>query len=138
MERVVVALLLISGAVIVAAVLARRAPDAPTRGNWMVPAQLDRNDFIATETPWLVVVFTSATCETCAAVAAAASRLSGPGVAVQEVEVGVASALHERYGIDAVPTLVMADADGVVRASHVGPLDDVDLGEVLARLRGGS
>jgi thioredoxin-related protein len=135
MDRLVLALGLIAVAVIIAVVLSRRAPDAPTRSSWMVPAQLDRRDFTSPEAPWLVVAFTSASCETCAAVAAAVAELRASDVAVQEVEVVAARQLHERYGIDAVPTLVVADAEGVVRASHVGPLEDLDLAAVLERLR---
>ena len=41
--------------------------------------------------------------------------------------------VHERYRIDAVPTLVVADADGVVRASVVGPVSATDLWALVAR-----
>lgn len=135
MSRLVLALVLVAVAVAIALVLQRRRPDAPTQRQWAVPQQLDRGDFAAPATPWLVAVFTSATCGTCARVVQAAEPLASDAVAVQEVEVQAASDLHERYRIDAVPTLVVADADGVVRASYVGPVSASELWSVVADLR---
>ena len=103
---------------------------------WTVPTQLDRKDFTRPDAPWLVVVFTSATCAGCHEVVDAASPLDDAAVAVQEVEVVAGRALHERYSIDAVPTLVVADADGVVRESYVGPVSSAELRARLAELRG--
>jgi hypothetical protein len=56
-------------------------------------------------------------------------------VAVEEAEVTARRDLHDRYGIDAVPTLVVADADGVVRASFVGPVTATDLWAAVAEVR---
>jgi hypothetical protein len=56
-------------------------------------------------------------------------------VAVQEVEVGVDADLHGRYSIDAVPTTIIADADGVVRGSFLGPVSATHLWARLAELR---
>jgi hypothetical protein len=56
-------------------------------------------------------------------------------VAVQEAEVTRDADLHERYRIDAVPTLVIADAAGVVRGSFVGPVTATDLWATVAELR---
>jgi hypothetical protein len=56
-------------------------------------------------------------------------------VAVDEVEVGRRRDLHHRYGVDAVPTLVVADAHGVVRASFVGEPTATDLWAAVAELR---
>ena len=45
----------------------RRRPDAPTQPHAAeTPAQLDRADFPRPDAPWLVVLFTSRTCESCA------------------------------------------------------------------------
>jgi Thioredoxin len=134
-ERVVVAVVLVAVAVAVAVVLERRRPDAPSQGSWEVPAQLDRGDFPRPDAPWLVAVFTSATCSTCAAVAAAAAPLAGDAVAVVEAEAKERRDLHDRYRIEAVPTLVVADADGVVRASFLGPVTATDLWATVARVR---
>ena len=122
-------------AVAVAVVLQRRRPDPPTAPRWAVPAQVDRADFTGRDAPWLVVVFTSATCTSCRRAVAAAGPLATAEVAVQEVEVGAHGDLHRRYGIDAVPTVVLADGGGVVRASFVGPPTATDLWAAVAEAR---
>jgi hypothetical protein len=123
-------------AVAVAAVLRRRqAVDAPSQPAWSAPAQLDRADFEHPDSPWLVVVFSSATCETCAAMVARAGALASPILAVQEAEAGARAELHKRYGIEAVPITVLADAEGVVRASFVGPASATDLWAAVAATR---
>jgi len=138
MAVVALAVALVVVAVAVAAVLQRnRVADAPTQPSWDVPAQLDRSDFPGPGVAWLVVVFSSATCDTCAAVVAAAQVLAGPDVEVVEVEAAAAARLHRRYGIEAVPITVVADAGGVVQASVVGPVGAGELGALLARCRDG-
>ena len=137
MERALVALAMVAVAVVVAAVLTRRRPQAPTGARWAVPVQLDRADFEAPDRPWLVVVFTSATCRSCAGTLTGARALASPAVAVQEVEVSARPDLHRRYGVDAVPMVVVADAEGVVRASFAGPPGASDLWAVMGELRAG-
>lgn len=127
--------MLVALAAVVAVLVQRRKPEAPTQGAWPVPAQLDRSDFASPETAWLVAVFTSATCNTCAEVLAKSAALAGPTVAVADVEVGAHADLHRRYRIEAVPTLVVADAEGVVRASFVGPPGAGELWSTMADLR---
>ncbi|CAN5746486.1 hypothetical protein BH24ACT2_BH24ACT2_08390 [soil metagenome] len=134
-ERLVIAVVLIALAMAVAVVLERRRPDAPTQARWAVPSQLDRDDFTRPDAAWLVAVFTSATCDSCAQVVAKAGPLESPEVALQEVEFAARGDLHRRYGIDAVPCIVVADAEGVVRASHVGPATATDLWATLAEVR---
>jgi len=56
-------------------------------------------------------------------------------VAVQEVEVRRDRGLHQRYEIDAVPLVVVADRTGAVRAHHLGPTTAADLWGTLAELR---
>jgi hypothetical protein len=135
MERLLIALVITALAVVVAVVVARRRPDAPANPTYAVPAQLDRRDFERPESPWLVVVFTSESCQTCAGVLDKARPLTSDAVAVQEAEVTRDARLHERYQIDAVPTLVIADHEGVVRASFLGPVTATDLWAALAELR---
>jgi hypothetical protein len=113
----------------------RRRPDAPVRTGYAVPQQLDRQDFARPDASWLVAVFTSATCDSCAGVWDRARHLDSDAVAVQEVEVGTSRDVHDRYGIEAVPTTVVADADGVVRSSFVGPVTATDLWAAVAELR---
>ncbi len=135
MERLVIAGAIVVVAVVVAIVLQRRRPDAPTQPHWTVPAQLDRQDFVRPDAPWLVAVFTSAACSTCAEVFDKAALVASDAVAVDHVEVGARPDEHQRYGIDAVPTLVIADAMGVVRASFVGPVTAADLWAAVAEAR---
>jgi hypothetical protein len=137
MERVALAVVLAALAVAVAFVLRRRqSADAPTqRTTYLAPAQLDRSDFPAPEVPWLVAVFTSSTCTSCASMAAKAKVLTSPQVAVAEIEVTAQPGLHRRYSIEAVPITVIADHDGVVRASFVGPVSATDLWAACAEVR---
>ena len=136
MERLVIVVVVAVVAAVVAVVVQRRqAADAPVRTGYNVPAQLHRADFARPDAEWLVVVFTSATCATCAGVWDKVAVLDSPSVATQEVEVGADPELHERYGIDGVPTTVIADAEGVVRASFLGPATATDLWAAVAELR---
>ena len=136
MERLALVGALIAVAAVVAVVASRRRPDPPTGPrSYAVPAQLDRADFAGVERPWLVVVFSSATCLACADVSAKAELLASDAVAVDDVEFTERRALHERYGIDGVPTTVVADAEGVVRASFVGPVTATDLWAAVAEAR---
>ena len=137
MRQLLIALLLVAAAGGVAALLRRRSvPDPPTTPrSATVPVQLDRADFDRPDAPWLVAVFSSATCQTCALVVDKARVVACHEVAVQDVEFTASRRLHERYGIDAVPTVVVADAEGVVRASFVGPMSATDLWAAVAEVR---
>ena len=136
MARFAVAAVLVVIAVIVAVVVERRrAADAPTQPTWTVPRQLDRSDFARPDAPWLVAVFTSATCDSCQGTIDKALVVACDEVAVDDVEVTARKKTHDRYGIDAVPTIVIADAAGVVRASFVGPPTATDLWAAVAEVR---
>ena len=123
-------------AVLVGWVAQRRRPDAPVRTGWNVPQQLDRADFTRPNAPYLVAAFTSATCDTCREIVTKISVLDSDSVVVQEVEYGRDRALHDRYAIDAVPVVLMADAGGIVQRSFLGPTSAADLWAALAELRG--
>lgn len=137
MERFVLALVIVAVVVPVAAVVRRRrTADAPSRGEgYRAPVQLDRADFARPDAPWLVVVFSSATCDACASMVAKSAVLESPAVAVQEVEYVAHRALHDRYAIAAVPTTVVVDAQGVVRTSFLGPISATDLWAAVAEAR---
>ena len=122
-------------AVVVAVVVDRRRPEAPTQGSWTVPAQLDRADFARPDAPWLVAVFTSATCDSCARAVERAKVLASEAVAVEEAEVKARPDLHKRYHINAVPIVVVADHEGVVRSSFTGPPSATDLWAAVAAVR---
>ncbi len=117
----------------------QRRADPPSQTKYSAPSQLDRGDFRfplgAPDCDWLVVTFTSATCETCADVKRKAAVLASKDVAVFDAEFGTHRALHQRYRIDAVPTLVIADREGVVRASFLGPVSATDLWAACAEAR---
>ena len=138
MERFLVALVLVGIAVIVAVVLQRRKPAPPADSDWNIPVQLDRHDFLRPEAPWLVVVFTSSTCDACSGVWSKAVHLdAGPDgpVCVQELEAVADAELHRRYGIDAVPLVLIADAEGVVQRHFLGPVTATDLWAAVAEVR---
>ena len=136
MERLIVALVIVVVVVAVAQVVRRRrVPDAPTQRRFSAPEQLDRNDFVRPDAPWLVAVFSSSTCDVCAQVVAKANVLECDDVAVAEVEYSANRALHERYSIDAVPTVVVADAQGVAAATFLGPMSATDLWAAVAEAR---
>jgi hypothetical protein len=135
-ERLLVAVAIAVAVAVLAWILERRRPEPPTQRRWAVPDQLDRSDFDRPGAPWLVAVFSSATCESCAQTVDAAQGVASADVVVQEVEVAARGDLHRRYNVEAVPTLVVADRDGVVRASFVGPPPEGDLTEALSELLG--
>lgn len=136
MERLLLAVVLVAVAAAAALVLRRRAVTAPpTQGRWAVPTQLDRDDFGARDLEWLVVVFTSATCDSCIEAVAKARVLASRHVGFEEVAYQDQKDVHTRYGVEAVPTILMADADGVVQASFVGTPSATDLWAALAEAR---
>jgi hypothetical protein len=135
-ERVLLVVVLAAAAVAVALVIERRRrPPAPTNVRHALPEQLDRREFVRPEAPWLVAVFTSATCHTCGDVWDKARHLASDAVAVQDVEVTSAPEIHRRYAIDAVPAVVVADRSGAVRATFLGPVTATDLWATVAELR---
>jgi hypothetical protein len=135
-DRILLVVVLAAVAVGVAVVVQRRrTPPAPTNTGHTLPDRLDRADFDRPDAPWLVAVFTSATCNTCAGVWDKARLLASDDVAVQELEAVRDKAVHERYRVTAVPGLVVADRDGSVRARFLGPVTATDLWATVAELR---
>jgi hypothetical protein len=135
-SQLFVAVGVLFAALVVGAVLRRRRTvDAPTQPLFSAPAQIDRADFEAGNAPWLVAVFSSASCTTCNDVVSKARVLSCEAVAVIDVEYSASPALHRKYHIDAVPIVVVADSMGVVRASFVGPMSATDLWAAVAEAR---
>ncbi|MEI8322081.1 MAG: hypothetical protein WCG49_03090 [Actinomycetes bacterium] len=133
--KFVAVIVVVAVAALLAQFLQRRKPQAPTQPKMEVPAQVDRSDFPQPEVEWLVAVFSSATCETCIDVVSKSEALATPQVAVVNVEYPGRKDLHDRYGIDAVPTVVVADAQGVVRGSFIGPVTATDLWAGVAEMR---
>lgn len=139
MDRLVLAAVLVVLAAGAAVVLRRRAATAPpTQAKWAVPTQLDRDDFEARHLEWLVVVFSSATCDSCIEAVAKARVLASSQVGFQEIAYQEGKDLHTRYGVEAVPTTLLADGEGVVQGSFVGSVTATDLWAALARARSAS
>jgi hypothetical protein len=136
--QVVIAVAVVVVALSAAAILRRRqrieqvARPAP---QWVVPTRIDRSDFGSPSAPWVVGVFTSSTCEACALVAAKAQVLASAQVAVVELEAVRDVTVHQRYGINAVPLVVVCDIDGVVRHHTLGPVTATDLWAAVADVR---
>lgn len=136
MPQLLLALAVVAVAVAVALVLRRRQRvDAPTQPAYGHPTQLDRADFARPDAPWLVAVFSSATCTTCADVVRKTAVLACDEVSVVDVEYSASRALHAKYAIEAVPIVTVADAAGVVRAAFVGPVTATDLWAAVAEAR---
>jgi hypothetical protein len=133
--NVLIAVALGAAALVVAWLINRRKPKATAMiSAHHVPDRIDRGEFIRPEAPVLIAVFTSATCASCAAMVATARELASDAVAVDEAELGARADAHRRYEIDAVPILVVADRDGVVRASFAGAVTANELEEALVGL----
>lgn len=128
---------LVGLAALVSIVIRRRmgvaAPTQPRLAT--VPSQLDRDDFDHPQSPWLVVLFSSQTCESCAKVRPMLPALASSSVAVQDVDQASSAELHERYAIDTLPLTVVADADGVVKCWFLGVPTATDLWAAVAEVR---
>jgi hypothetical protein len=136
MPRELLVVVLAGLAVGVSMVVRRRTkPPEPTRTGWAVPDQVDRRDFARPEAPWLVAMFSSDNCLACRGTWEKVALVESAAVAVQDVRFPGERSLHERYRIDAVPLVLVADAEGVVRSSFVGPPSAADLWASLAELR---
>jgi hypothetical protein len=134
MGRLLLAVVVVASVAVVAELVRRRrVTDPPTQPRFEIPAQLDRSDFDGDA--WLVAVFTSSTCSTCADVARKAEVLLSHEVSVVTVPYQERRDLHERYDIDAVPCLVIADGEGVVHAGFLGPVTATDLWAAIANAR---
>ncbi|MGZ6896155.1 MAG: hypothetical protein ACXVJZ_01840 [Acidimicrobiia bacterium] len=119
--------LVVVGAIAIVLERRRRATVTPVRDAFPVPRQLTRADFPRPETPWLVALFSSDTCDGCAAMRGRVAALETPEVAVVDVSWQDGRPLHERYEISGVPMVLVADAEGVVRRAFVGSVTATDL-----------
>jgi Thioredoxin len=129
-------------AVVVAVVLViafvanrRRRPAPPPRAAYPVPRQLQRADFPRQDAPWLVAYFWSRTCDSCQGLMPKITALESVEVATCMLEATDDRALHQRYEIAAIPMIVLADGEGVVRRAFVGTVSATDLWAAMADLR---
>jgi hypothetical protein len=130
---IAVGLLVIAGTI--AWILQRRRPAPPPRDVYPVPRQLDRSDFPRADTAWLVALFSSTTCDSCETLPPKLAVLESADVATCEIEYHVQPDLHRRYEISGIPTTLVADAAGVVRAAFVGAFTATDLWAAVAEAR---
>jgi hypothetical protein len=135
LQLLIAAAVVAVGSVLGAVLRRRRVADAPTQPRLEIPAQLDRADFPNISAPWLVAIFSSASCTACADVLHKAAVLQTTEVAVVEVEFSAARALHSKYSIDAVPLVAIADEHGVVHRGFAGPMSATDLWAAVAEVR---
>ena len=135
MDRLLVLAVVTALAGLLAVLLQRWRPGGPVVTGWSVPGHLDRADFAKPDVPWLVAVFSSTDCATCASMVSEAHSLASALVVVQEVPAESAGDLHDRYRIDVVPMLVVADEDGLVSGHHLGPSAPGELQAVLEGAR---
>lgn len=131
-SRALLAGAILLGAIALGAVIRRRQPAGPPRDSYPTPRQIRRDDFVRPDAPWLVVLFSSETCASCVALAEQVAGLDSEAVATCELAYEQHRALHERYDISAVPMVVIADAEGIVRAAFVGPTETSEMTAVLA------
>jgi hypothetical protein len=137
-ERFLLLIALAAGAGVVAwAVRRRLGTDAPTRPTWLIPDHVDRADLDRPGTPWMVALFSSATCLACRATWEKARQLESDEVAVQDIDAVAEKGLHERYGVDAVPLLLVLGPDGAVHKSFLGEPSAADLWAAVADARDG-
>ncbi|WP_426573384.1 hypothetical protein [Aquihabitans sp. McL0605] len=113
----------------------RERPDPERGASWTVPELVNRDDFDRPDAPWLVALFSSSTCLACVGTADKAQVLASDSVAVQDIDSIERKDLHDRYGIDAVPLLLVVDEVGAVRRHFIGEPTATDLWAALAELR---
>jgi hypothetical protein len=139
-SRLLLTVGLAATAVLVAFLIRRFRPTSVTRlpdpRGYSVPEQIDRADFSHSERPWLVAVFTSATCDGCQGTWEKAKHVESDTVAVDEIEVTARRDLHDKYGIEAVPAVLICDADGNVQSWFLGPPKAGELWGRVAELTG--
>jgi hypothetical protein len=114
---------------------AQRPPAPPPRDAYPIPRQLRRDDFPRPDTPWLVAYFSSATCASCQGLGPKVGALESVEVATCEVSFEGERTVHDRYQIEAIPMILVADADGVVYRAFIGATTATDLWAAVAEVR---
>jgi len=114
---------------------AKAPPAPPPRDAYPIPRQLRRGDFPRPDAPWLVAYFSSSTCASCQGLGPKVAALESGEVATCELSFETERALHDRYEIEAIPMVLVADAGGVVQRAFVGATTATDLWAALAAVR---
>jgi hypothetical protein len=113
----------------------QRPPAPPPRDAYPIPRQLRRDDFPRPDTPWLVAYFSSATCASCQGLGPKVGALESTDVATCELSFEGERSVHDRYQIEAIPMILVADAGGVVHRAFVGATTATDLWAAVAEVR---
>ena len=121
-------------ALAVAYLLNRTRRSVPIATNQQIPTHINRNHFNEPARPYLVVVFTARSCDTCAQVVQQALGLASDQVVVQEVEYVAQKRLHQLYQITAVPLVLFANTNGAVLRSIAGPTTTSQFESALANV----
>lgn len=134
MDRLLIAVVLIAVAVTIAFVFERRRTDTPfSARRGAVPTRVRPVDVGLDDAP-AIVVFTEASCQSCQAAIQLVRGPAGADFPVADVEYGADRALHDRYGIDTVPTTVAVHRDGNVAGGWTGKVDPAELTQALAEI----
>ncbi len=120
LTNAIMVLLLGVFAAIVAFLVNKRNSDSPSVPRNSLPIQIDRSDFENPKTEWILILFSSDSCDSCQGVRNLIKGLTLDSLHIQEVEFPQEIATHQRYGIDSVPITLVAGTDGVVVWSYAG------------------
>jgi len=134
--RLVVAAAVVAVVFVVAVVVRKRSrPEPPPRTAYPIPRQLDRTDFPDPGKATLVAYFWSRTCDSCVGLGPKLAVLADADTALAAFEETDDRAMHRRYDIAAIPMILVADTDGVVRRAFVGAVSSEDLWSAVAAIR---
>ncbi len=120
LTNAIMVLLLGVFAAIVAFLVNKRNSDSPSVPKNSLPIQIDRSDFENPKTEWILILFSSDSCDSCQEVRNLIKGLALDSFHIQEVEFPQETSTHQRYGIDSVPITLVAGTDGVVVWSYAG------------------
>lgn len=103
-----------------------------------LPTQIDVEDFEDPTCELHVIMFSSEHCDGCDSVWDKAQVLSSSTVEVLKASYQDKQGriLHDKYQIEAVPSLVICDADGKTLKAFLGSVTATDLWAAVAELRG--
>jgi hypothetical protein len=74
-------------------------------------------------------------CDSCQGLGPKVAILESPDVSACELDAIARRDLHERYEISAIPMILIADREGVVRRAFLGSTTATDLWAAVAELR---
>ena len=119
-------------------VISRKKKPQTTPTSFELPAIIDREDFEDKKADILVLVFTSQHCDGCGVMFDKAKVLQSDSVDVVDVSYQDkhGKEVHDKYQIEAVPSIVICDNEGNTQKTFVGAVTATDLWAAVAELRG--